>query len=322
MISKTLSLVCCGLLLFARTSRSQDVDMEHQPFQVGAINYFGYGGLPLEKVRSVIPLHTGDTLSYATFSKKPIIDAVRGVTGKAPTDVAIIYCDDSRRLQIFIGLAGSTSRPVPVRTITPTNARLDDAGVQLYEREMEALMYSVSHGSAEEDDSQGYMVSKDPSLRAVNLAMRAYAVKHERQIRDALETADDVGQRRAAAALMGYVERSQAQADALSEAMEDPDDEVRNNAVRALAVLSSVAGGARLQINIKPLINLLYSGEWTDRNKAGFLLVQMTKSRDPQMLDTLKREAMGPLVEGASWKDDPGHSSSFRILVERIRDVR
>jgi hypothetical protein len=37
--------------------------MEHHPFKIGSINYFDYGGLPLAKVRSVLPLHTGDTIT-------------------------------------------------------------------------------------------------------------------------------------------------------------------------------------------------------------------------------------------------------------------
>ncbi|WP_157466550.1 hypothetical protein [Edaphobacter aggregans] len=72
-ITKTIILPCRALLLFISPVLSQ----------VGPINYFGYGGLPLEKVRSVLPLHTGDTLTYATFSKKPINDAVLGAIGKA-----------------------------------------------------------------------------------------------------------------------------------------------------------------------------------------------------------------------------------------------
>ncbi|WP_035356343.1 HEAT repeat domain-containing protein [Edaphobacter aggregans] len=290
MITKTIILPCCALLLFTSPVLSQDADMEHHPFQVGPINYFGYGGLPLEKVRYVLPLHTGDTLTYATFSKKPINDAVLGVIGKAPTDINVVCCDDSQRLLIFVGLAGSTSRPVPTSTVPLSKTHLDDKGLQLYEQEMGVLGQAVARGSAEEDDSQGYMISKDPSLKAVNLAMRAYALEREPEIRNVLQTAGDPKQRRAAAALLGYVHRSQTQAEALSKAINDPDEEVRNNAVRALAVLSAVPGSEDLHISVQPLINLLYSGVWTDRNKAGFLLLRMTASRNPQILHSLRKE--------------------------------
>ena len=311
-----------AVCLFACVAWSQAADMDHHAFQIGAINYFGYEGLSLENVRSVLPLHIGDTLTYATFSRKPINDAVLSAVGKGPTDVNVVCCDDSHRLLVFIGLPGSTSRPFPTSAAPSSAANLDDMGLHLYEQEMSLLEEAVARGSAGEDDSRGYAISNDPSLKAVNLAMRAYAVERESELRKVLETAKDPTQRRAAAALLGYVRRSQTQADALAKAMSDPDEEVRNNAVRALSVLSGGPGGGQMQINVQPLINLLYSGLWTDRNKASFLLQGMTNSRNPQVLDLLRREAMGPLIEGASWTGDTGHNTPFLIILGRIGNIR
>lgn len=56
-------------------------------------------------------------------------------------------------------------------------------------------------------------------------------------------TSKDRGQREA--------QRSTTQAEALSKAIEDPDEEVRNNAVRALAVLSAAIANDHLRINVK-----------------------------------------------------------------------
>lgn len=315
---KNLALMCCAFLMLTCSGWSQDADMKHHPFQIGAINYFGYGGLPLEKIRSKLPMHTGDTLTYATFSKKPINDAVSAEIGKQPTDVNVTCCDASQHLLIFIGLPGSTSRPVPTAPPPSGDTRLDLKGLRLYEQEQAFLGQAVARGTAGEDDSQGYMVSKDPSLKAVNLAMRSYAIGRELDLRHVLQTASDPKQRRAATALLGYVQRSATQAEALSWAMDDPDEDVRNNAVRALAVLSAVTGKEPLQISVQPLINLLYSGIWTDRNKASFLLLRMTEARNQQVLRSLRKEAMGPLVEGASWTGDPGHSTPFLVTLGRI----
>ena len=295
--------------------------MEHHAFKIGAINYFGYGDLPLEKVRSALPLHTGDTLTYATFSRKPVNDAVLNAVGKTPTDVNVVCCDDSHRLLIFVGLPGSTSRPVPSNTAPSGTAHLDNKGLKLYEENKTVLAQAVARGSAGEDDSQGYMISKDPSLKAVNLAMRAYAVQREPELRNVLTNAGDPKQRRAAAELLGYVQRSPSQAKALSNAINDPDEEVRNNAVRALAVLVAVPGSEQLQINVQPLINLLYSGVWTDRNKASFLLLRMTAGPNPQVLRSLRKEAIGPLIEGASWTGDFGHTMPFLIILGRIGSI-
>ena len=274
---KVLVLMCFAVLLTG-SARPQDADMEHHAFQIGAINYFGYGGLPLQKVRATLALHVGDTLTYATFSKKPIIDAVSSAIGKLPTDVNVTCCVASQKLEVFIGLPGSTSRPVPSGPTPSGNTHLDPEGLRLYEQEQPLLGQAVARGTAGEDDSPGYMISNDPSLKAVNLAMRAYAIGRESELGQVLQTSSDPKDRRAAAALLGYVQRSSAQAEALSRAIGDPDEEVRNNAVRALAVLSAASTGDHLPINIEPLIDLLYSGIWTDRNKASLLLMRMTET--------------------------------------------
>ena len=309
------AMVCCGSIW------SQDADMEHRAFKVGAINYFGYGGLPLEKIRAALPLHVGDTLTHASFSKQPINDAVSSVIGKPPTDVNITCCIGDEQLEVFVGLPGSTSRAVAKRPSPSGTTRLDPEGLRLYEREQPLLGQAVVGGTAGEDDSQGYMISNDPALKAVNLAMRTYAMGREVELIHVLQTAGDPKERRAAAALMGYVRRSRTQVEALSDAMNDPDEEVRNNAVRALAVLAHAATKDHLQISVEPLIRLLYSGIWTDRNKASLLLMRLTEEGDPEMLATLQKEAMGPLVEGASWTDVPGHSTPFLVVLARIGGI-
>ena len=74
-------------------------------------------------------------------------------------------------------------------------------------------------------------------------------------------------------------------------------------------------------MNVKPLINLLYSGSWTDRNKASLLLLRMTDVRNPAILDTLRKEALAPLVEGGSWVDVPGHSTPFLLILGRVGGI-
>lgn len=317
---KALVLTCCTLL-FARSGWSQDADMEHRPFAIGEINYFGYGDLPLQKIRAAVPWHIGDTLTFATFSRKPVEDAISSAIGKPPTDVNITCCDASKHLEIFIGLPGSTSHSVPTGPNPSGNTHLDPEGMGLYEQEQPLLMQAVARGTAGEDDSLGYMVSNDPALKAVNLAMHSYAVGRESELKQVLQTASDPKDRRAAAALLGYVRSSNTQAEALSQAINDPDDEVRNNAVRALSVLSAATTNDHPKINVEPLIDLLYSGLWTDRNKASLLLLRMTDVRNSEVLDSLRKEALAPLIEGGSWADVPGHSTPFLLILGRIGGI-
>ena len=205
--------------------------MANRPFSIGEINYFGYGGLPLQRIRAAVPWHSGDTLTFATFTRKPVELAIQSLLGKAPTDENVTCCDDSKKLEIFIGLPGSTSHVVPTRPAPSGNIHLDPEGTRLYEQAQHVLVQAVARGTAGEDDSHGYMLSNDPALKAVNLEMRSYAVNREAQLRQVLRTASDPKDRRAAAALLGYAKSSDTQAEALSQAVTDPDGEVRNNAV-------------------------------------------------------------------------------------------
>jgi len=64
--------------------------------------------------------------------------------------------------------------------------------------------------------------------------------------------------------MLGYGRQSRGQIDALVKANLDPDDAVRNNAVRALWVLAGAKPDLALNIPLEPFIRLLRSGDWSD----------------------------------------------------------
>lgn len=300
---------------------AQQIDMDHTPFQIGTVNYFGYGGIDLAAVRNQIPLKAGDTITFATFSEDPTNTAILRMTGHVPTDIGIVCCDDAKHLLIFIGLGGTSSRTLNA-TATPNGTdHLEPAALKLYDQGMAALMVAIKSGNAGEDDSQGYMLSNDPALRKINVAMRDYAMNREAEFVRVMQHASDPKQRRAAAAFLGYALRSSAQVAALVQAVNDSDDEVRNNAVRALSVLSAAKGADAIVIDAQPLVALVFSGKWTDRNKGSLLLMRLTERRDPRLLETLRKQALEPLIEGASWKGDPGHSYLFLGVLGRIAGI-
>ncbi len=73
-----------------------------------------------------------------------------------------------------------------------------------------------------------------------------------------------------------------------------------------------------MTVDAQALIQMLSSGKWTDRNKASLLFMRLTESGDPNLLRVLRHQAVEPLIEGASWTGDPGHSDAFLILLGRI----
>jgi hypothetical protein len=198
---------------------------------------------------------------------------------------------------------------------------LEPAALELYRQEMDALMPAMQRGSAGEDDSNGYALGTDAELRKIQIALRTYALERGQELETVLRASADAQQRMTAAALLGYARRSPAQIRGLIDAILDPDSEVRNNAMRALVVLTSVKDAQPIKISVKPLEALLVSGQWSDRNKASLLLDQLTTTRDPQLLHELRAAVLDVLIEGASWHGDPGQADAFVILLGRIANM-
>ena len=67
-------------------------------------------------------------------------------------------------------------------------------------------------------------------------------------------------------------------------ASRDEDEIVRNNAVRALAVIAKSDLKAAASIPAASFVEMLNSGEWKDRNKAAMMLEFLSEGRDPQLL--------------------------------------
>ena len=101
--------------------------------------------------------------------------------------------------------------------------------------------------------------------------------------------------------------------------MSDSDADVRNNAMRALAVFANAAPAARPKTPIPSdgFIALLHSPVWTDRNKASWALAGLSERREPRLLEQLRRDAIVPLVDMARWKS-PGHAGPAVTILGRI----
>jgi hypothetical protein len=261
---------------------------------IGQINYFGYGGIDLQPLEAALPVKVGGVLSLDGLrSTQDLIEQrIRGITGHVPTNIDFVCCDEHSHLLVFIGLGGTSSRTPPFRSNPNGPDRLEPAALKLYQQNMDALMSAVRRGSASEDDSNGYALNSDAELHRIQLLIRAYALDRGPELERVLRDAADPKQRQVSAALLGYAKRSPSQVQGLADAILDSDPEVRNNAVRALMVLTSVKSAETIHLNLTSIEALLSSGVWSDRNKASLLLDNLTASRDPAMLHELR--AHGP----------------------------
>jgi len=147
-----------------------------------------------------------------------------------------------------------------------------------------------------------------------------YATRNLTELRRALRESSDATQRSLAAQILGYVANKQDVVGDLVYGMSDPSDEVRNNAMRALAVFANAPSSVArpiVHVPYEPFIRLLGSLVWTDRNKASWALMGLSERRDPRLLRKLRGEAMSALVEMANWKSE-GHALPALILLGRI----
>jgi hypothetical protein len=291
-------------------------------FRIGEIEFFGSSGLDLTKIRAAIPLQKGNefpTLEAMLAAINQLKEAIERASGHTPTDAEIVCCDDGGGWIVYVGLQGRSTGRTEYNPTPEGTAKLPPYVVTLYQQSMDNMLEAVRQGSSGEDYSRGYSLSQYPKLRANQLAIRKYAVRHEGLIRRVLESSRDARQRAVAAQVLGYVRQSKEQIAALVRASRDQDETVRNNAVRALGVLARSDPKVAARIPAEGFIEMLNSGEWTDRNKSGMLLEILSAGRDPQMLARLRSETLESLIEMARWRS--GHSHSARVVLGRVAGI-
>ncbi len=292
---------------------------------LGEIEFFGYKGFNQDAIRAAFPFREGDKfpppgMKSSDQLKQIINDRVKQTIGQEPTDVSFVCCDSQQRFMVYIGLPGESNRPVVFNPVPTGDIRFPATIVKLREEFDNAWTEAVLKGKSTEDDSQGYTLTDYPAARNKELAIREYAMSNEELILQVLTSSSDARHRQIAAHALGYGRQSNEQIDALVKASFDIDKEVRNDAIRALEVLAGAKPDLAQRIPVKPFIQLLRSGAWSDHNKAVLLLGSLTRPRDPGVLQELRAEALDTLVEMATWRSS-GHAYEARVLLGRIAGI-
>ena len=310
---------CFIVLLLAGVAFGQE---NHR--RIGEIDFYGYAGFDLDRVRTAIPFREGDDFTDSESAFSDAIDRIRAaitrVIGKPPTDIALVCCDDKGGQMIYIGLPGKSMRNGQYIPPPKGSVHFPARVIDLYQQTMDASSKAVRSGTGKEDGSKGYALWTEPDVRAKQLATREYALQNERLVRSVLAMSRDAEQRTAAAHILGYARQSKQQIAALVRASHDVDDSVRNNAIRALAVLAESSPKIADRIPAEGFVAMLSSGSWTDRNKAGFLLVELSERREARLLSQLRSQALDSLIEMAHWRSR-GHADFARILLGRIAGI-
>ncbi|HEX8361761.1 MAG TPA: HEAT repeat domain-containing protein, partial [Longimicrobium sp.] len=253
-------------------------------------------------------------------SSNAIRARVRAIPGVAEVDVAQVCCGEDGGTMLYVGIREEATPPTAHRP-TPTGAARLPAGIVAAGAAFEsALMSAVRRDVAGEDHSRGYSLAHDSAMRAVQERFIGFAARRLPLLDSVLRTSADAEHRALAAQAIAYGADRKAVAAALLHAVNDPDDGVRNNAVRALAIL---AGWARehpeagVVIPSAPFLRLVDSVSWSDRNKGVFALVALTATRDSALLAELRARSLPSLVKMARWTS-PGHAMFPFLILARI----
>jgi hypothetical protein len=291
---------------------------------LGEIDFFGYKGLDLAAIRAALPFHEGDSFPppkvHSDELKRQVGEAVKRVIGRESTSVSFVCCDAKQNYMAYIGLPGESYQALDFNPAPTGDVRFPKDAVRLSQHMNDALMSAVMHGHATEDESEGYALANDPKARSAQLAVRDYALQHEPLIFQVMTSSSDASHRAIAAQMLGYGRQSNEQIDALVHASLDADDDVRNNAVRALWVLGTGKPTLARRIPPEPFIRLLRSGSWSDHNKASLVLVALTTSRDPQVLAQLRTEVLDSLLEMGRWRSI-GHAEAALTILGRMAGI-
>jgi hypothetical protein len=287
--------------------------------RIGLIEVYGDHKVSAQKIRAALNAKVGDPLPSRQEAEMRI-DKVPGVL---VSRVEAACCSGTGMI-LYVGVEERDSPHVEYHH-APNGAVTLPAGLlDGYRKLLDNAAASLRGRNADQDLTNGYSLMADPESRDLQLSFLPAVAENLALLDHVVRQSADSEQRAAAAYLLQYGPRgphtNSVIVDALQYALRDQEDEVRENAVRAL---QAVAVGGKLhpeqQIHIEPtwFVELMNSVVWTDRHDATLALVNLTEARDPETLQLLRDRALPSVVEMARWHDLQ-HALPAFILAGRL----
>jgi hypothetical protein len=287
--------------------------------RIGVIDYYGIRKVPDHRIQKALALAEGDRLPA---SKSAVEDRLEQVAGVVLARLDAVCCRGAGGGRG--GGGGARGAPHFDFREPPTgDATLPEELTEAYRGYLRAFAAAARAGHAEESFYHGHPLAEDAAARAYQERFPGLAKTHLAVLRRVLKESGDAGERAIAAAVIGYVPDKEPVINDLQFAMQDADESVRANAMRALSAAAVL--GARdpeTRIHVRPtwFIEMLNSLVWGDRLRSSTALVHITEKRDAAMLDELRERALPALTEMARWKT-LAHALPAFLLVGRIQGI-
>jgi len=291
-----------------------------QPFPpIELVDLFGVRTLDEQAVRAALPFREGDTIE-GDEDRTAIERDVIAKLGIAAVSFALVCCTDNLGSILYVGIAEQPGTGVAYRPTLAGDVELPPEVLAVDEALSAALMNAIAAGNAGEDRSQGHSLAHDPAMRAQQERLLRFAREDPELYARVLRESANAKHRAIAATVVGYAADKAWAARELEAAAFDADGGVRNNAVRALALIGAYGRehpDAGIEIDYTRFVELLNSLEQTDRNKGLALLGFGAGAPSPRLLAALEERALPSLIEMCRWRND-GHAQPACFLLAHV----
>jgi hypothetical protein len=285
--------------------------------RIGTIDFYGLRKVEEKVLRKALGFAEGSPLPRSKGDVEQKLEEVQGVV-HARLEAAC--CDESKQTILYIGIEEKAAPHFSYRVPPETDLHLPEEISATYRKFLRAVTVAGQNGMAQEDLSQGHSFMADPEVKAIQMQFAELADQHLAVLQKTLRESADNDQRAIAAYVIGYAKAKHRVVNDLQYALQDPDDTVRNNALRSLAAFAVLATKTKdpdLKVQATWFVELLHSLVWSDRNNAAITLVTLTESRDPKVIGLIRERAVPQLIEMASWKHLP-HALPAYIVLGRV----
>ena len=332
------ALVLCSSLVGpfqpSASARTQSFD-PNAPQAIVSVDYYGVRKVDQAALDQALQLKAGDLTDF----DKPAIEArLKAVPGVR--DAVLISVLMPGNAVVLVGIQEAGAPELKLRPAPTGDVRLTDEMIAAYIEISEQLYAGIMSGEGGEDIVDGHSFGKYAPLAAAERRLMQLARAEPQLVVQVLAESSAAEHRTAAAKALSYLADKRVIVRELSKAMLDADATVRNNATRALSILvkwvvdlpdpnpaiartpdqdaakPSKAVLVQLlqdELDPTPLLTMLESLTWTDRNKASALLASLVQLPNEALQKSLRTESLPALAEMAKW-----HSRGHALFATRI----
>jgi hypothetical protein len=285
---------------------------------IGIVDFYGLRSLTEDQVRAALPITEGMVVSSDySFPDENAMSEVAEALGVLHIELSAICCDEPFELIVYIGIEEEQRSPLKYRDEPVGNKKLPAEILETARQLESAMIAAIQKGDSGEDRSQGHSLMVNPDARVLQQKYIEYAEEYRNTLIEVLH--NSAQQRALAATVLAYSSDKKSIVRHLEAAVLDPDVNVRNDASRALALIAGYANEnleQDIKIDAAIFVDMLDSVAFYDRNKSAAVLLNLTDSRDPQVLEQIRANALPSLIEMCQWESE-GHAWTPCKILER-----